>query len=98
MESYANKRQKATEIIHSRKNQIQDGFILEILTHLLNQNISSYIKELEDFFDRQASTCLESKSNKENNDNIHVCQQLCFSQKEQIKKIVYLFSSKRTGK
>ena len=54
-------------------------------TPLSNQNVSGDIKELEDFFDRQASTCLKSKNNKKDNVSIHVCQQLFFSQEEQIK-------------
>ena len=56
-----------------------------MLTPLPNQNISGDIKELEDFFDRQASTCLKSKNIKKDNVSIHVCQQLFFSQEEQIK-------------
>ena len=54
-------------------------------TPLSNQNVSGDIKELEDFFDRQASTCLKSKNNKKDSVSIHVCQQLFFSQEEQIK-------------
>ena len=54
-------------------------------TPLPNQNISGDIKELKDFFDRRASTCLKSKNIKEDNVSIHVCRQLFFSQEEQIK-------------
>ena len=49
------------------------------------KNISGDIKELKDFFDKQARTCSKSKNNKKDNVNIHVCQQLFFSQEEQIK-------------
>ena len=66
-----------------------------MLTPLPNQNISGDINELEDFFDRQASTCLKSKHKKKDNDSIHVCQQFFFSQEEQMKS---QNSSKRTGK
>ena len=52
---------------------------MEMLTPLSNRNISGDIKKLEDFFDSQASTCLESKNNKKDNNSIHVCQQLFFS-------------------
>ena len=45
-----------------------------MLTPLPNQNISGDIKELEDFFDRQTSTCLKSKNNEKDNDSIHVFQ------------------------
>ena len=74
-----------TEIIDSREDDTQGRLILEMLTLLPNQSISGDIKELEDFFDRQASTCLKSKKNKKDNISIHICQQLFFSQKEQIK-------------
>ena len=56
-----------------------------MLTPFRNENISGDIKELEDFFDRQASTCLKPKNNNENNVSIRVCKQLLFSQEEQIK-------------
>ena len=85
IESYMKRRQKATEIIESREDDTHGRPILEMLTPLPNQNISGDIKELEDFFDRQASTCLKSKNNKKDNVSIHVCQQLFFSQEEQIK-------------
>ena len=85
IESYTKKREKATEIIESTEDDTQDRPILEILTPLPNQNISGDIKELEDFFDRQAGTCLKSKDDKKDNVSIHVCQQLLFSQEEQIK-------------
>ena len=58
---------------------------MEIPTPLPNQNISSDIKEFEDFFDRQAGTCLKSKNDKNDNGSIHFCQQLFFTQEEQIK-------------
>ena len=64
-----------TEIIDSREDDTQGRPILEMLTPLPNQNISGDIKELEDFFDRQASTCLKSKNNKKDNASIHLCQQ-----------------------
>ena len=48
--------------------------ILEMPTPLSNKSISGDIKELEDFFNRQASSCLNPKSNDENNVSIHVCQ------------------------
>ena len=48
--------------------------ILEMPTPLSNKSISGDIKELEDFFNRQASTCLKPKSNDKNNVSIHVCQ------------------------
>ena len=54
--------------------------ILEMLTPLLNKNISGDIKELEGF-DRQAGTSLKPKNNK-SNVSIHVCQQLSFSQED----------------
>ena len=85
IESYTKRRKKASEIIDSREDDTQGRPILEMLTPLPNQNISGDIKELEDFFDRQASTCLKSKNNKKDNVSIHVCQQLFFSQEEQIK-------------
>ena len=56
-----------------------------MLTPLPNRNISGDIKELEDFFDRRAITCLKSKNGKKDDVSIHVCQQLFFSQEEQIK-------------
>ena len=74
-ESYAKRRQKVTEIIDSREDDTQGRPILEMLTPLPNQNISGDIKELEDFFDRQASTCLKSKNNKKDNVSIRLCQQ-----------------------
>ena len=43
------------------------------------------MKEFEDFFDRQASSCLKSRNNRKDNVSIHVCQQLFFSQEGQIK-------------
>ena len=85
IESYTKRRQTATEITDSREDDTQVRPILEMHTPLPNQNISGHIKELEDFFDRQASTCLKSKNNKKDNVSIHVCQQLFFSQEEQIK-------------
>ena len=85
IESYTKKRQKVAETIDSREDNNQGKPILEMLTPLSNQNISGNIKELKDFFNRQASTCLKSKNNKKDNDSIHVCQQLSFSQEEQIK-------------
>ena len=85
MESYTKRRQKATEITDSREDDTQGRPILEMHTPLPNQNISGDIKELEGFFDRQASTCLKSKNIKKDNVSIHVCQQLFFSQEEQIK-------------
>ena len=71
-----------------------------MLTPLPNQNISGDIKELEDFFDRQAGKCLKSKNDKKDNISIHVCQQLFFSQEEQVKfqREFIFFFSKRTGK
>ena len=48
--------------------------ILEMPTPLSNKSISGDIKELKDFFNRQASSCLNPKSNDENNVSIHVCQ------------------------
>ena len=56
-----------------------------MLTPLPNQNISGDIKELEEFFDRQASTCLKSENNKKDNVSIHVCQQSFFSKEGRIK-------------
>ena len=85
IESYTKKREKATGIIDSTEDHTQDRPILEMLTPFPNQNISGDIKELEDFFDRQAGTCLKYKNNKKDNVSIHVCQQLFFSQEEQIK-------------
>ena len=85
IESYTKRRQKATEITDSREDDTQGRPILEMHTRLPNQNISGDIKELECFFDRQASTCLKSKNIKKDNVSIHVCQQLFFSQEEQIK-------------
>ena len=79
------RRPKATEVIDSREDDTQGRPSLEMLTPLPNQNISGDIKELEDFFDRQASTCLKSKNNKKDNVSIHVCHQLFFRQEEQIK-------------
>ena len=55
IESYTKRRQKATEIIDSREDDTQGRPALEMLTPLTNQNISGDIKELEHFFDRQAS-------------------------------------------
>ena len=77
------KRQKATEIIDSREDDTRGRPILEMLTPLPNQNFSGVMKEFEDFFDRQASSCLKSKNNRKDNVSIHVCQQLFFSQEEQ---------------
>ena len=85
IESYTKKREKATDIIESTEDDTQDRPNLEMLTPLPNQNISDNIKELGDFFDRQAGTCLKSKNDKKDNASIHVCQQLFFSQEEQIK-------------
>ena len=85
IESYMKRRQKATEIIESREDDTHGRPILKMLTPLPNQNISGDIKEFEDFFDKQASTCLKSKNNKKDNVSIHVCQQLFFSHEEQIK-------------
>ena len=85
IESYTMKREKATEIIDSTEDDTQDRPILEMLTPLPNESISGDIKELEDFFDRQAGTCLKSKNDKKDNVSIHVCQKLFFSQEEQIK-------------
>ena len=85
IESYTKKREKATEIIDSTEDDTQDRPILEMLTPLPNQNISGNIKELEDFFDRQAGTCLKSKNDKKDNVSIRVYQQLFCSQEEQIK-------------
>ena len=59
--------------------------ILEMLTPLPNQNISGDTKELEDSFNRQVGACLKSKNNKKYNVSINICQQLFFSQEEQIK-------------
>ena len=73
IESYTKRRQTATEITDSREDDTQVRPILEMHTPLPNQNISGDIKELEDFFDRQASTCLKSKNNKKDNVSIHVC-------------------------
>ena len=67
-------------------------------TPLPSKNISGDIEELEDFFDRQASTCLKPKNNNGNNVTIHVCQQLFFSQEEQTKSQREPISLKRTGK
>ena len=64
IESYAQKREKVTEIIDSREDDNPVMPILEMLTSLANKNISDDIKELEDFFDRQASTCLKAKLTK----------------------------------
>ena len=58
--------------------------ILEIFTPLPNKNISGDENELDDFTHRHVSKYLISKSNNKNNVNIHVCQQLHFSQEEQI--------------
>ena len=91
IESYTKRRKKASEIIDSREDDTQGRPILEMLTPLPNQNISGDIKELEDFFDRQASTCLKSKDNKKDNVSIHVCQQLFFSQEGQLKSQRELF-------
>ena len=85
IESYTKRRQKATEITDSREDDTQGRPILEMHTPLPNQNISGDIKEFECFFDRQASKCLKSKNIKKDNVSIHVCQQLFFSQEEQIK-------------
>ena len=85
IESYTWRRQKATETIDSREDDTQGKPILEMLTPLPNQNISGDIKKLENFFDRQASTGLKSKNYKKYNISTHVCQQLFFSQEEQIK-------------
>ena len=73
---------------------------MEILTPLPNQSISGDIKELEEFFDRQAGTCLKSKNDKKDNVSIRVYQQLFCSQEEQIKsqREFIFFFSKRTGK
>ena len=91
IESYTKRRKKASEIIDSREDDTQGRPILEMLTPLPNQNISGDIKELEDFFDRQPSTCLKSKNNKKDNVSIHVCQQLFFSQEGQLKSQRELF-------
>ena len=85
IESYTKTREKATDIVDSREDDPQDRPILVMLTPLPNQNISGDIKELEDFFNRQASTCLKSKNDEKDNISIHVCQQLFFIQEEQIK-------------
>ena len=85
IESYTKRRQKATEITDLREDDTQGRPILEMHTPLPNQNISGDIKEFECFFDRQASKCLKSKNIKKDNVSIHVCQQLFFSQEEQIK-------------
>ena len=85
IESYTKTREKATEIVDSGEDDPQDRPILVMLTPLPNQNISGDIKELEDFFNRQASTCLKSKNDEKDNISIHVCQQLFFIQEEQIK-------------
>ena len=66
-----------------------------MLTPLPNQNISGDIKELEDFFDRQTSTCLKSKNNEKDNDSIHVFQS---GGANKISKRIHLFSAKGTGK
>ena len=94
------RRPKATEVIDSREDDTQGRPSLEMLTPLPNQNISGDIKELEDFFDRQASTCLKSKNNKKDNVSIHVCQQLFFESggANKIPRRTYIFPSKRTGK
>ena len=84
-ETYMKRRQQATEIAGSREDDTQGRPILEMHTPLPNQSISGDIKELKDFFDRQASTCLKSKNIKKDNVSIHVCQQLFFSQEKQIK-------------
>ena len=55
--------------------------ILEMLTPLLNKNIYSDIKELEEF-DRQAGTYLKPNNNNKSNVSTHVCQQLSFSQED----------------
>ena len=83
IESYAKRRQKATEIIDSREDYTQG--ILEMDTPLPNQSIYGDIKELQDFFDRQVSRCLKSENNKKDNVSVHVCQQLFFSQEDQIR-------------
>ena len=100
IESYTKRRQTATEITDSREDDTQGRPILEMHTPLPNQNISGHIKELEDFFDRQASTCLKSKNNKKDNVSIHVCQQLFFESggANKIPRRTYIFPSKRTGK
>ena len=85
IEIYTKKRQKGTEIIDSREDDTQGRPILEMLISLPNQNISGDIKKLEDFYDKPASKCLNSKNNKKDNVSIHVCQQLFFSQEGQIK-------------
>ena len=85
IEIYMKRRQEATEIIDSREDDTQGRPILEMHKPLSNQSISGDIKEFEDFFDRQASTCLKSKNIKKDNVSIHVCQQLFFSQERQIK-------------
>ena len=72
IECYTRKRQKAKEIIDSREDDTQGKPILEMLTPLSNQNISCDINQLEDFFDRLASTCLKSKNNKKGSGSIHV--------------------------
>ena len=64
IESYTKKRQKGTEIIDSREDDTQGRPILEMLISLPNQNISGDIKKLEDFYDKPASKCLNSKNNK----------------------------------
>ena len=79
IESYAKRRQKSTEITDSREDDTQGRPILEMHTPLPNQNIPVDIKELEDFFDRQASTRLKSKNIRKDNVSVHVCQQLFFS-------------------
>ena len=83
MERYAKRRQKVTEIIDSREDDTQGRPIFEMYNRC--QNTSRDIKELEDFFHRQASTYLKSENNKKDNVNIHVCQQYFFNPKEQIK-------------
>ena len=85
IENYAKKREKETEITDSREVDTPGVSILETLTPLANKNISGDIKVLEDFFDRQASTCLKTKNNNKNNVNIHVSQQFFLSQEQQIK-------------
>ena len=82
IESYTKKREKETQISNSRKDDTPAIPILEMLTPLPNKNISGDIKVFEDFFNKQASTCMKPKNN---NVRIHVCQQLFFSQEAQIK-------------
>ena len=83
--SYTKRRRKETEITDSSEDDTQGRPVWKCIHRCQIKNISGDIKELEDFFDKQARTCSKSKNNKKDNVNIHVCQQLFFSQEEQIK-------------